>query len=796
MGKHRPHGLAHPSISAHQSTNSWGEHTFEAAPDLSEYNTYPAGCHQNGGNPNGGARADCRINAAGQFFFTGNDRGNGYTGNSFDAAIGPNYAYDEDGVFESGYITLPGTGWRTGNSGSAATRVPTGGMQNSLSRRQVEDENVVADYGLNFRYTPNETWQFNFDAQYVSATHDTLDMSVFGSNFSDQEIDLTGNLPQIESHKPLTLSATWAAPNPTMRSQTDEQYFTDRQWTFWRAAMDHIEHSEGDEIASQFDGAYNFNDEGGFLQRIKFGARYADRDQTIRYTTYNWGAISEVWSGTAVFMDQAGTDRTEFYDFNNYFRGDTQAPIGGYYYNRDLLGGYVDAGNFFKGLNDYWHQVNGAGATNRWVPLRERAGALTTGTDFLPSEIQEVSETNIAAYAMLSFGGEEPLFGDVRVSGNIGLRYVSTALDSLGSVTVPSQTQLGIQDPFAVRCAPIPPPPAPQGPPTVPGGVCRLGAAGYAALQTWAGSGSTVANLAENDYDYFLPSLNLKFELNQEMQIRFAASRAIARPGLADVRNFIQTSFDGTTQTVTTTAGNPYLTPAVSDQIDLTYEWYFAPVGSLTINGFYKWIHNFFYQDITTRDITSNGVTLPVIVRGPANFDGTGEVRGFEIAYQQTYDFLPGLLSGLGMQASYTYIDSQGLPNSRLNGGAPVNNAPTGISGNLPLEQLSEHNVNVAAFYEHGRVSARLAYNWRSKFLLTSADVIFPYFPIYNDDTGQLDASFFFAVTPEVKIGVQAVNLTNEITRTLQQFTVDGLLGPRSYFMNDRRFSFIVRGNF
>ena len=63
-----------------------------------------------------------------------------------------------------------------------------------------------------------------------------------------------------------------------------------------------------------------------------------------------------------------------------------------------------------------------------------------------------------------------------------------------------------------------------------------------------------------------------------------------------------------------------------------------------------------------------------------------------------------------------------------------------------------------------------------------------PYFPIYNDDTGQLDASIFFAVTPEIKIGVQAVNLTNEITRTLQQFTVDGLLGPRSYFMNDRRF--------
>ena len=67
--------------------------------------------------------------------------------------------------------------------------------------------------------------------------------------------------------------------------------------------------------------------------------------------------------------------------------------------------------------------------------------------------------------------------------------------------------------------------------------------------------------------------------------------------------------------------------------------------------------------------------------------------------------------------------------------------------GNLPLEQLSKHNVNVAAFYEKGPLSMRAAYNWRSRFLLTSADVIFPYFPIFNEDTGQLDASIFFSIT-------------------------------------------------
>jgi hypothetical protein len=127
---------------------------------------------------------------------------------------------------------------------------------------------------------------------------------------------------------------------------------------------------------------------------------------------------------------------------------------------------------------------------------------------------------------------------------------------------------------------------------------------------------------------------------------------------------------------------------------------------------------------------------------------------------------------------------------------AAVNVPPTGITGNLPLEQLSRHNVNVAAFYEKGPISIRAAYNWRSRFLLTAADVIFPYFPIFNDETGQLDASIFFSITDNLKIGVQGVNLLNEVTRTLQQFQPGGLIAPRSYFVNDRRFAFILRGNF
>jgi TonB-dependent receptor len=216
----------------------------------------------------------------------------------------------------------------------------------------------------------------------------------------------------------------------------------------------------------------------------------------------------------------------------------------------------------------------------------------------------------------------------------------------------------------------------------------------------------------------------------------------------------------------------------------------------LTFDAFIKRIHNYIFSNTTPDDITSNGITEQVFVRAPENFGGTGKVKGFEIAYNQVFDFLPGILSGFGLSANYTYLDSKGIPNSFLNNGSPVNQSPIGVAGNLPLSQLSKHNINIQPFYEKGPVSIRVAYNWRSKFLLTESDVIFPYMPIYNDKTGQLDASAFYAIADWLKVGVQATNLTNEVTKTLQQFTLDGKLGPRSYFMNDRRFSFIVRGSF
>ena len=773
---------------------SWNERTFEAGGDLSEYNTFPVGCGRAPNTQAGGGQTAAAC-IPGQF---------------------TDYQYDDEGVFESGFITFPGTGWRSGASGSPTARTPTGGAQYNNARREVLQDTRTTDHGLNFKWNPNERLAVNLDAQYVKATTENLDFQVVSSIFADTELDLTGDVPQAVVHKPQIINATWAAPNARLQGQTDAEYFNDPRNFFWRNAMDHIEDSDGEELAFKADVAYDFEEDIPFLRRVKFGARYSDRDQNVRNSTYNWGVLSEVWGGNpgeAVYLDEPPNLPIQQREFKNFFRGQANAPPPSFYYDLNLIKAYGFATEQFKAVNRQWDMDRGntvpaTGGGSGWVPLAERPNVVA-GTPFLPGEIQTVSEATKAAYVMLSFGRDEPVFGDVRIDGNIGLRYVHTDARSQGFITLPQVTAIGGGRPFSAPDGPdentdgdgfcdprsIPPgaPPGTPAPELQP--VCDLGPAGYAAAQQFA-NGASFPSDARSKFDHWLPSLNVKIGIGRDVIVRLAASKVLSRPDIGLTRNFLTVGTDDSAGfRFQAESGNPFIRPVTAKTFDAGVEWYFAPngVGSLTFNAFYKDIKGFFFNGVVEREITNNGVTFPVFVRGPSNFPDNGEVKGFEVAYQQTYDFLPGLLSGLGVNANYTYVKSKGVPNALL---SVTTESPIGTPGNLPLEQLSKHNANFTLFYEKGPLSLRGSYSWRSKFLLTARDVIFPYFPIYNDATGQLDASIFYSVTPQIKVGFQGVNLLNEITKTIQVYTPDGREAPRSYFMNDRRISFVVRGNF
>lgn len=757
------------------TTNAWGERTFESAPDNAEYNTYPRGCFL---NPNAGGQAASEGDV--QCATTGFS----------------NYQYDANGLFQSGYITSPASGWRGAGPNDGSTYVPYGGVQQTLSRRQVFEEQTNNDFGLNFRHKTEGGLTIELDGQYTRSKHDVDDVSVFGSTFADQELDLTGKYPVIIPHKPnvTKYAQTWAGGNPALAGLSEANYFASNDVQFWRAAMDHFERSEGDEFAFKGDLTYDFGDD-SFIRQAKVGARYADRDQTIRYTTYNWGVLSEVWAGSDVVRLSQTPGIYDSYEFPNFFRGEVPGPPSSRYFSGDLINDYTKSAGIFKSISQQWLAKGATPGSQAWRPAAERADAVG-GSYFRPDEISDIQQRDFAAYAMLRFGTDNLGDGGKRLAGNLGLRWVSTKVNSSSATRVPTASEVGIAQSFAARCSATPPPSAPPGTAvSPPGGVCSLGLAGYNQLQAFTGANATIVpRSTETSYDYFLPSLNVMLEVTPKVILRAAASKVLTRPQTSYIRNYL--TFDTSQGTLLLSAGNPDLRPATAWQFDLTAEWYFAPVGSLTANVFYKSVNGFFYSTPQPFQITNNGVTLDASILAPANYNGTGKIKGFELAYQQTYDFLPAPFDGLGMSANYSYIESSGLPNAFLNTGEPVDSS-TIRPGSLPLEGLSKHNFNVAVFYEKGPISVRAAYNWRSRFLLTVADVIFPYTSIFNEPTGQLDGSIFFNLTKQIKVGVQGVNLLNEVTKTSQAYTGDpAQLAPRSYFMNDRRFSFVVRGNF
>jgi TonB-dependent receptor len=300
--------------------------------------------------------------------------------------------------------------------------------------------------------------------------------------------------------------------------------------------------------------------------------------------------------------------------------------------------------------------------------------------------------------------------------------------------------------------------------------------------------------------------------------MRFAASRALSRPDIGLLKNYVAVNaalpgadptdprfvrnaagtIIGVNPSYTADAYNPALAPTTAWQFDVTLENYFAEVGFFSVAGFYKRFSNYIQYGSYNLDVTNNGVTRTVNVRGPLNGDGA-EILGFEVAYQRFFDFLPGWLSGFGVQANYTFVENHGITNANLkpaSGGASGATAQPGSSGTViqvdALEGLSRHAFNLVGMYEHGRIAIRAAYNWRSRYLITAVDCCV-YLPIWQDSAGFLDASFRYRATDNLELSIQGSNLLNTQTVLRQQVTnasAGGVLAPNAWLRSDRRFVF------
>ena len=722
-------------------------------------------------------------------------------GNTFPAP-GTSYTYDEDGVFTSGTIAHTGgvpfgnnpNGCGRNGDGSLITYCQLnqfigGGQFTTLSNRYVNNKLVTQDQALNIKWEPTERLHLNFDGQYVKSTANTLDDILDTGTYSQVNIDLRGKVPQISSVTPGFDTGT---------------YFANPNTLFFRDAFNNRAINDGDEYAFRADAAYDVS-ETGFLRDVRVGGRYAERQQTVRTNDYNnWGAVSDTWtSGGPISFASLQPGDGQLFNYTDFYRNQAQTPPSAFFVPEAVIKDHA-------AFTELLRRATKLGGGN-YTPLEDRGTDLIKGY-FRPSEVYKNGEKTIAGYVRFGFGHE--FAGDRKISGNIGLRFVRTENTSEGAITFPNANQIftpdtaGTNPDGTVRpalyttlpeyCAYTLRVPPANG---VRPAICTVTSAQQAAILGFANGLSQPDNAAQS-YTKFLPSLNVRFDLSNKLLLRFAGSKAISRPNFGNLRNFIGISPSGSNTTgnygFSSTAQNPLLKPIDAIQFDLTAEWYFAKVGSLTGAVFYKDLSNIILDNFGyNRSFTNNGQTFDIQINGPANAKGHASIKGAEIGYQQTFDFLPGALRGLGAQATFTYIDAGTIPNAvPANSAADGNRPPldvTGLYDNLPLAGLSKYNYNVSAFYDFAGIYARIAYSWRSKFLLTNRDCCFPFLPVFADAGGQADGSLFYTVNKQFKIGVQVQNLLDQTTKTIFRLNGDGLEAPRSFFKSDRQFQLSVR---
>ena len=382
------------------------------------------------------------------------------------------------------------------------------------------------------------------------------------------------------------------------------------------------------------------------------------------------------------------------------------------------------------------------------------------GINFTPRYSPErsylIEENSYAIYGQLDLQGE---FQNIPFDGNFGVRIVRTDSDITG-----------YQQPFRIENDETN---------TVVNQGTRISLSDEVAAEVYPG-----------DYTSVLPSLNLRFELNDQTLLRFAVSKSITRPTFKDLSPGLVSVNETNREAV---SGNPGLRGYEALNYDLGLEWYFADSSVAYAALFWKDISNFIGNGTETdpnhrvpgSDGDGDGIPDGLgnsIVRFGVGFgsltqpfnQGEAEISGAELGYQHAFN------NGFGYALNATFIDSSAEFTSGANQGQTIE-----------FEGVSDFSYNAVAYYENRGLQVRMAYSFREKFVL-DPDGLWGFNRLYVDDYGQLDATVSYAFKDRYTAFLSFVNLTGEETRiysTLEE-------RPLSYSVVGRRYQFGIRVNF
>lgn len=311
---------------------------------------------------------------------------------------------------------------------------------------------------------------------------------------------------------------------------------------------------------------------------------------------------------------------------------------------------------------------------------------------------RSVQEEDMGYFVQADFTAQ---LGQIPVRGDVGIRYVETSLTSTGQV-----------------------------------------------------SGTPVT--IDRSYEDTLPSLNLAFELTEDVLLRTSVAKVMSRPALGNLTpGGSLDSFNGPPYRYN--AGNPDLDPFRATAYDISLEWYFAEESLIAFSAFYKDLDSFNTSAADPIVLPYSQTGLPAslppassplynVLQGGGNPDveirrvengGSGSIQGYEIAYQQPFFFLPGFWSDFGFQGNFTHVESD------------------------DIRGFSPNAYNATLYYENDTFSARLSAASRDAYITTPANSIGRQERGY-DKTFNLDFASSYKFNDQIDFTFEAINLTDE----------------------------------
>lgn len=359
-------------------------------------------------------------------------------------------------------------------------------------------------------------------------------------------------------------------------------------------------------------------------------------------------------------------------------------------------------------------------------------GEVLTPTPKDPSEADiDMTEEITSIYVMSDFENE---IGGMYLSGNVGLRYVQTDITSVG---ISQSYQINTND------------------------------AGFIELEANDAYETTTFN---NSFNNLLPSINLTLELQEDLELRFAAYQAVSRPDMwfyGAGRDVDSVSFDDEYTSAeealsdgnVVARGNPNLELVESNNFELGINWYWEDESMVSLALYSKTMEARFGSDTALETVTIDGAIYDATVQGvPTIYDDESSINGFELTAVHRFKNLPAPFDGLGLSGSYNYADSDYITPEA--GGSITEDAREQVEpGNLA--GLSEHVGNAQVYWEGDAASIRVSYKYRSEYLKPFGSSL-SQTNRYVDDQKSLDLSLGYKISKNFKAKFQVINLTNE----------------------------------